>query len=134
MIIFLRTFFAVVLATMLLVTGWAGSQVALWDVPREVGMHPWFLATLADAYWGFFVFYVWIWYKEPSWVARAVWLLAVVLLGNIAMAAYGLAVTWRLPREAGVTDVLLRGSPVSRLLPVGLITGLGLVSALAALS
>ena len=49
MIIFLRTFFAVVLATMLLVTGWAGSQVALWDVPREVGMHPWFLATLADA-------------------------------------------------------------------------------------
>lgn len=134
MIIFLRFFFAVVLLSMLFVTSWAGSQVSLWAIPREVGAHPWFIATLADAYWGFFIFYTWVWYKEPSWAGRALWFVAVVLLGNIAMAVYGLAITLRVPRHAVATAVLLRGRPVSLFLPLGLIAGLGLVSTLTALS
>jgi hypothetical protein len=134
MIVFLRIFFIVVLFSMLAVTGWAGSQVALWSVPREVGAHPWFIATLADAYWGFFTFYAWLCYKEPARLSRIFWFLAVVLLGNIAMAAYGLAVTLRLPREARMAEVLLRGRPFSPLLPASLVGGLMVVSGLAALS
>lgn len=132
MIIALRIFFTIVLLSMLAVTGWAGSQVALWSIPREVGAHPWFVATLVDAYWGFLIFYLWLCHKEPSWLSRALWFLAVLVLGNIAAAAYGLAVVLRLPREAKPADVLLRRDPVSPLLPAGLVLGLGLVSAVAA--
>jgi hypothetical protein len=88
MIWFLRILFAAVLASMLGVTSWASLQCPLFAVPREVFMHPWFIATLADAYWGFLTFYVWVAYKQTSWLARVAWFVAIMLLGNIAMAAY----------------------------------------------
>jgi hypothetical protein len=91
MIWFLRILFAAVLASMLGVTSWASLQCPLFAVPREVFMHPWFIATLADAYWGFLTFYVWVAYKQTSWLARVAWFVAIMLLGNIAMAAYCLA-------------------------------------------
>ena len=131
MILALRLFFLVVLGSMLSVTGWAGFEVPLWDVPRAVGGHPWFIATLCDAYWGFFTFFAWQCFKEPTWLARVLWFVALVLLGNIAMASYGLAVVWRLPLHARAEQVLLRGRPVSCWLPVLLIAGIGLVTALA---
>mgnify|MGYP001386683075 CR=1 FL=1 len=132
MIIALRIFFLVVLASMLAVTTWAGLQVPLWAIPRAVGGHPWFIATLFDTYWGFFTFYAWLFYKEPAWLARALWLIAIVLLGNIAMAAYGLSVVFRLPRDAKPEQVLLRGTPVSPLLPAALIGAILAISAVAA--
>jgi hypothetical protein len=124
MIVTLRIFFFVVLGSMLAVTSWAGAQVPLWAIPREVGGHPWFIATLFDAYWGFFTFFAWQCYKEPSWLSRALWFVALVLLGNIAMAVYGLIVTLRLSSTARVEAVLLRGQPVSPLVPAGLIAAI----------
>src|SRR4051812_16787795 len=121
MIVVLRVFFFVVLVSMLAVTSWAGTQVPLWSIPREVGGHPWFVATMFDAYWGFFTFYAWQCYKEPSWGARSLWLVALVLLGNMAMATYGLIVTFRVPANASAQAVLLRGKSVSPLVPLGLI-------------
>ena len=132
MIVVLRIFFVVVLGSMLAVTSWASVQVPLWSVPREVAMHPWFIATLFDAYWGFFTFYAWQCYKEPSWASRALWLLALVLLGNIAMAVYGLFVTFRLPSSADPAKILLRQAPLSPLVPAALvlaIAGMGAVTA-----
>jgi hypothetical protein len=131
-IVVLRIFFVVVLGSMLAVTSWASVQVPLWSVPREVATHPWFIATLVDAYWGFFTFFAWQCYKEPSWASRALWLLALVLLGNIAMAVYGLLVTFRLPAGAGAAHVLLRRAPMSPLVPAALvmiIAGVGAVTA-----
>ncbi len=133
MIFLLRIFFAVVLGSMLAVTSWAASQVPLWAIPRAVGAHPWFIATLFDAYWGFFTFYAWQCYRETTWAARAVWFIALVLLGNMAMAAYGLAVVWRLPLDARPEQVLLRGQPVPLILPALLIGALFAVSTAAAL-
>jgi hypothetical protein len=118
-----------VLFSMLAVTSWAGLQVPLWDIPRAVGGHPWFIATLFDTYWGFFTFYAWQWYREPRWVSRLLWFVAVVLLGNIAMASYGLAVVCRLPRDASPAQLLLRGNAVSPLLPAGLLAAFALVCA-----
>ena len=132
MILALRLYFLVVLGSMLAVTSWAGLQVPLWAIPPDVGGHPWFVATLFDAYWGFFTFYAWLFYKETSWLARVLWFVALVLLGNIGMAAYGLAVVFRLPLDAEPAQVLLRGKPVSPLLPGGLIAALLLISAVAA--
>lgn len=108
MIIFLRIIFIVVLLSMLAVTGWASSQVPLWKIPGSVGGHPWFIATLFDAYWGFLTFYVWIFYKESSALSRTGWLIGVLLLGNIAMAVYALIQLFRVPSDAKLETVLLR--------------------------
>ena len=108
MIIFLRALFLFVLASMLWVTSWASFQCPLFAVPREVFAHPWFIATMFDAYWGFTTFFVWVCYKQTSAVARLAWFVAIMLLGNIAMSAYCLAELFRTPREGNVADLLTR--------------------------
>ena len=56
----LRILFLTVIVSMLSVISWASAQCALFDIPREVFTHPWFIATLIDAYWAFIAFYVWV--------------------------------------------------------------------------
>ena len=108
MITFLRAFFIIVLVSMLGVTSWASTQCALWDTPRAVATHPWFIATLFDTYWAFLTFYCWVVYKERGWIARIGWLLGILLLGNIAMAIYMLIQLFRVQACARIEDVLLR--------------------------
>ena len=93
---------------MLWVTTWASLQCPLFAVPRAVFTHPWFIATLFDTYWGFVTFFVWVCYKETSWLARSAWFVAIMLLGNIAMAAYCLAELFRVPRDGNLADLLTR--------------------------
>ncbi len=108
MILFLRFAFSIVVVAMLVVTTWASSRVALWQIPASVGGHPWFVATLFDTYFAFLTFYLWVAYKETSNLARLLWLVAILLLGNIAMAAYMLIQLFRLPRNAKLEQLLLR--------------------------
>ena len=108
MILFLRIAFIIVLISMFAVTGWASTEVALWKTPRAVATHPWFIATLFDCYFGFLTFYVWLAYKETTALARTGWLVAILLLGNIAMAVYMLIQLFRLPLDAKMEDLLLR--------------------------
>lgn len=98
--------FALVTASMLAVTSWASVQCPLFGVPKAVYQHPWFLATMADAYWGFVTFYVWVAYKQTSWVARGAWALAILSLGNIAMSSYCLAELILLPKGSKVSQLL----------------------------
>lgn len=112
MIWLLRAAFSAVLVTMLCVTSWASAHVPLWQTPAQVVRHPWFIATLFDTYFGFLTFYLWLAYRERAWLARTVWLIAILALGNIAMSAYMLQVLWRLPADASMTQLLLR--PVAR--------------------
>ena len=104
----LRILFSAVLVTMLCVTSWASLNCALWKTPEAVVTHPWFIATLFDCYFGFLTFYAWLFYKEPGWQARVIWLVAILLLGNIAMSGYLLITLFRLPANARVDQVLLR--------------------------
>lgn len=66
--------------------------------------NPWALATLWDAYFGFLTFYVWVAWREPGMVARVVWFVLVMCLGNIAMSGYMLIQLFRMsdgePMEA----------------------------------
>ena len=132
MILFLRGLFIVVILSMLWVTSWASKQCALFAIPREVYGHPWFIATMFDAYWGFITFYVWVAYRQVSWVARIAWFVAIILLGNIAMASYCLDALFRVPRDGKLSDVL-----VARRTGVGglgiFLAVLGLVVTLAAI-
>ena len=108
MILFLRVLFLVVIASMLAVTTWASLHTPIFSIPRDVFTHPWFIATLFDTYFAFLTFYVWLAYKETSNLARVLWLLAILLLGNIAMAVYLLRELFRLPDNATMEDLLLR--------------------------
>lgn len=104
----LRIFFMGVLVTMLLATSWASHACALWKTPEALVTHPWFIATLFDCYFGFLTFFTWVCYKETAWAARLAWLVAILLLGNIAMSVYMLITLFRLPATASLEQVLLR--------------------------
>ena len=108
MIIFLRVFFLGILAAMLWVTTRASMDTAIWQLSASLTGDLWFQATLADAYFGFLTFFVWLAYKEPGWIARIAWLVAILLLGNIAMATYCLIQLFRVPASADLREVLLR--------------------------
>ena len=109
----LRLFFIAVLVSMLGVTTWASQRVALWDIMPGIAEQPWFVATLFDAYFGFLTFYAWVLYKETRWGARGLWLLAILLLGNIAMAVYMLNKLFQLPTNASMEELLLRRGPAT---------------------
>lgn len=108
MIVFLRIAFACVLITMIIVAVWASLQAAIWQIPKPVIGHPWFIATLYDTYFAFLTFWLWVAYKERGWGARIGWLIGILLLGNIAMAAYMLIQLFRLPTDAKLEQLLLR--------------------------
>ena len=98
------------------VSVWATSKISIVPAIQALladpagGTHPWFVATLADAYFGFLWFWAWIAYKESSNLARGGWLLGVLLLGNIAMAAYMLLQLRKLPPGAPAQALLLRAA------------------------
>src|SRR3974390_938392 len=98
MIPYLRLAFSGVLVTMLCVTGWASAHMPFWQTPQALVLHPWFIATLFDTYFGFLTFWLWLAWRETRWSARLLWLVAILALGNIAMASYMLWIVWRLPR------------------------------------
>jgi predicted permease len=108
MIRLLRFVFAVVLVTMLAVIAWASIKEALWEIPPSVIGHPWFIATLFDVYFAFLAFWLWVAYKECTWLARTAWLIAICILGNVAIAAYMLIQLYRVPADARIEDLLLR--------------------------
>jgi hypothetical protein len=106
MIGFLKILFSMVLLSMLWVTSWASMNCALWKTPHTVVGHPWFIATMFDAYWGFITFFCWVCYKDSSWAKRIAWLVAILLLGNIAMSSYLLNKLFRLPPDATMRDLV----------------------------
>jgi hypothetical protein len=124
MILFLRALFLLVIASMLAVTTWASLYEPLGQFVRGPKIRdPWVIATLFDAYWAFIAFYVWVAWKEQSLVARVLWFITIIALGNIAMAIYLLVELFRVSAAApdALTTVFTRRNPGALLLP-GLLT------------
>jgi hypothetical protein len=106
----LQLLFLAILAGMLVVTTTASLRQPLWEW-TGLAAEPdrwWTIATLADAYFGFLTFYAWVFYKEASVAARAGWFVAIMLLGNMAMAVYVLLELHRLEPGRPVSAILLR--------------------------
>lgn len=106
----LITMFALVLVGMALVTGWASSVQPVWTwggltLPPD---NAWTIATLCDAYCGFLTFYVWVLCKERRWTRRIAWFVAIMALGNMAMAAYVLKELWALGADDTLAVLLTR--------------------------
>jgi hypothetical protein len=102
----LQLFFGFILVSLAAWTIWASTRQPLWQwggltTPPD---NLWTIATLVDAYYGFLTFYVWVLWKETRAWPRAGWFVAIVLLGNMAMAAYVLRQLSRLaPGESMAT-------------------------------
>ena len=106
----LKLLFGGILAGMLVVTTTASLKQPLWEWTGLVAEPDrwWTYATLADAYFGFLTFYAWVFYKEATAAARTGWFVAIMLLGNMAMALYLLLQLRRLPADQPVASILLR--------------------------
>lgn len=126
MIILLRALFLLVLASMLAVTSWASLRCPLFAVPRDVFTHPWFIATLFDAYWAFITFTVWVLWKEQSAGTRILWFVAVILWGNLAMSLYMLRELFRIKSSTQLGEVFSKRRSGQLALPATL-TALGVV-------
>ena len=106
----LALLFGGILAAMLVITVTASLNQPLWQwggLTAEPDRW-WTWATLADAYFGFLTFYAWVFYKERGLAARFGWFVAIMLLGNIAMATYVLTELARLRPGEPVARLLLR--------------------------
>ena len=118
MIWLLRLLFSAIIGAMLWVTTWASFTEALGDFAAgPVIRNPWVVATLFDAYFAFITVYVWIAWKEQSLGARILWFIAVILLGNLATAAYFLSELFKVPASGPLTEVLATRRPGRLALP-----------------
>ena len=52
--------------------------------------YPWFQISMVDLYTGLFLFSGWIGFRERSKGRTVVWIIALVLLGNLATCGYAL--------------------------------------------
>ena len=109
--------FLVIFLVMIGVTLWAGSQASLLDpaVRAAYNAQPWAVATLFDAYCGFLTFFVWVAYRERGLGVKILWLVLILLLGNIAMSFYVLLQLFRMKPGEPLSSLLTsRTAPVTR--------------------
>lgn len=106
---FLKALFIGIFLCMLVYTSWASLQQPVFQWGGLTGGRDryWTIATLLDAYFGFTTFYVWVFYKERAWLARVLWFVAIMLLGNMAMSSYVLVQLARLRPGQPASDILL---------------------------
>jgi hypothetical protein len=106
--LFLKLLFGGIFVFMVVMTIRTGLAVSLRTAWPSYAANPWAMATLYDAYFGFVTFYAWVFYKERSAWARALWFLLIMGLGNIAMSFYVLIQLFRLRPEEPAAAILRR--------------------------
>ena len=92
---------------MIVLTVRTSMAVSLWSAWGPLAANPWAVATLYDAYFAFFAFWLWVAWRERTVWERALWLVAIFALGNIAMSFYVLIQIFRLRADEPV-DALFR--------------------------
>ena len=104
----LQALFALVLLALLWATTRASLDKNVLQAYVDLGGDKWGLATLFDAYFGFIAFFAWVAYKEPRWMGRLGWFVALMALGNFAIAAYALIELAHWDPASGASGLLLR--------------------------
>jgi hypothetical protein len=102
----LKALFALILLAMLFITIAASIEQNLFEAVGNMWPTWWFKATLADAYFGFITFFVWVAYKELRLWRKVVWFALIMLLGNLAIPAYMLLELSKL-KVGDTTETLL---------------------------
>jgi hypothetical protein len=99
----LTLYFILVLAAMTWVSWYACTAPSISSLTQYAGKglnvlggyvtvcsEPWGLATMFDAYFGFLAFWLYVAWRERTVAARLSWFIALMLLGNFAIAGYAL--------------------------------------------
>ena len=98
-------YFVLVLAAMTWVSWYASTAPTITSLPQYAAItekeginvidgfvtvcsEPWGLATMFDAYFGFLAFWLYVAWREQTIASRLSWFVALMLLGNFAIAAY----------------------------------------------
>lgn len=66
---------------------------------------PWGLATMFDAYFGFMAFWLYVAWRERTVTSRLCWFVALMLLGNFAIAGYALICLFSAENEADLGKI-----------------------------
>lgn len=103
---FLKLLFVAIFGAMVWVTTWAQSHEGLFAALARIPGDPWFVATLFDTYFAFLCFWLWVCFRERSVAMKALWLVAIVVLGNLAMSVYVLIQLFRLKPEEPASAIL----------------------------
>lgn len=109
----LAALFACILLSLAALTLWASTQQPVWEW-QGLTSGPdrwWTRATLLDAYYGFLTFFVWVCFKERGIVSKALWFVAIMTLGNMAMAGYVLLQLMRLKADEPASAILTSRRP-----------------------
>jgi hypothetical protein len=69
---------------------WGFSVGDFWGEGAQLIRLPWGVISVIDVYTGAALFSGWIAFRERSRAAVAAWVLAIILLGNLATSAYAL--------------------------------------------
>jgi hypothetical protein len=114
----LTLYFILVLAAMTWVSWYACTAPSITSLPEYAGKglnviggyvtvcsEPWGLATMFDAYFGFLAFWLYVAWREQSITARLSWFVALMLLGNFAIAAYALLCLFQAKGETDLGKV-----------------------------
>ena len=106
----LQILFGCIFMTMMLYSIWVSTRQPLWEWGglTQAPDNLWTIATLLDAYFAFITFYIWVLFKERGLIARLAWLVAILLLGNIAISAYVLLQLRRLGPGEPVSAILTK--------------------------
>ena len=103
----LTLYFILVLVAMTWVSWYASTAPTITSLPKYAALagkeginvikgfetvcaEPWGLATMFDAYFGFLAFWLYVAWRERTVAARLGWFVALMLLGNFAIAGYAL--------------------------------------------
>ena len=79
------------LLSMIIMASMIGFSLGTGDFGSEgsiIGSLVWGQMSLVDLYVGFFLVYLWVYYKETSWLKRVVWAVLFIVTGNLATALY----------------------------------------------
>ncbi len=104
----LQIWFSLVFIILLAGTIYASLEKNVLQAYVDLGTDRWGLATLFDAYFGFFAFFLWVAYKEATPAKRLLWFVLLMSLGNFAISGYAL---WQLAKwdpKSGAAGLLLR--------------------------
>ena len=100
-------YFILVLVAMTWVSWYASTAPTITSLPKYAALagkeginvikgfetvcsEPWGLATMFDAYFGFLAFWLYVAWREQTVAARLGWFVALMILGNFAIAGYAL--------------------------------------------
>ena len=103
----LLTFFCIMLTSMIVICIFAAKQQNIIAFLEKNSSNLWFLATLLDCYWGLLIFYIWCFYKQPSWKWRMTSFICICTLGNIYVAIFAIFYIYKLPKDCTIDSILI---------------------------